>query len=85
MKDETTKKRLEKLETSVDNLSGIVFDVRDNHLKHLKDGIETLTDEFSRLDEKVKIILWLVGATFGAIVLGILGTFLLKVCFNLAI
>ena len=70
--------RLEKLEAAVDNLTIIVFDFRDNHLKHLADDV-------TRLDEKTKWTFWLSCATFVAIVLGILGTLLLKYCFNLAI
>ena len=73
-----TQAQLNDLKKNVDETKALVFDIKDNHLK-------CLDDKVARLDERTRLILWLVGATFGSIVLGILATLLLKLCFNLAI
>jgi len=73
-----TQQQLDDLKENVDAVKIIVFDIKDNHLKDIDDKV-------TRLDERVQLTLWLVGATFGSIVLGILATLLLKICFNLAL
>ena len=73
-----SQEEIQEIKIEIDEVKGIVFDIKDNHLK-------CIDDKVTRLDERTKLILILTSAVFGSIVLGILGTFLLKVCFNLAI
>ena len=43
-------------EEKVDALSDIVYEIRDNHLFHLKQNVDKLTDSFNSIN--VKLALW---------------------------
>lgn len=64
------KRSLADVENRLDHLEQAVGDIRDNHLEHIKGCIGNLSERISRLDERAKLLFWLVTATFGAVVIG---------------
>ena len=58
----------------IQELKGMVFDIKDNHLK-------TIYEKCNRLDERTKIILTLVSIMLGTVVLGGSVAAIISVCF----
>jgi len=65
----------------IQELKGMVFDIKDNHLKSI---YQKLTDHdifFERLNERTKLILTLVSIMLGTVVIGGSVAVIIKMCF----
>jgi len=66
--------RVDKIEQAIDNLTAIIFDMKDNHLK-------CIDDKVTRLDERTKLILTLVSLMLGTVVIGGSVAVIIRMCF----
>ena len=70
-----TQEQFEYVKNDVDECKGLIFDIKDNHLKHLRSDLcETKTD-VAYIKGKITTLLWMVPvviAAFSGIVIGII-------------